>query len=408
MQSALPHSHPQVNAPSLHPTAMAVVLVAGHAIKHMYNQGFLLILPEIARALDLSNTAVGTLGTARSMGGSLSNLPAGFLSDRYSKHWAPILGIAMIVIGITQFVMGSMSAYAPIMVCAVIVNIAISFWHPPAIAALSQRFADRRGFALSLHGMGGNIGEATGPLIVGAGLGLMAWQNLLHVSLIPAVVTGLVVWYLMRNTHGETGGTTFKAYLGSLKQFVTDSRLSFLLVSVGGFSMAQGAVNTFLPLYLRLELNYEPLQTAGFVALGQVAGVASSPLLGYLSDKLGRRMTLGPALVALGLGIVGIGVAPQGPLLFLAVAWVGAFMFPLMALYLAAAMDRVGTSVQATTVSLVYGAGTLFGSLSPSIAGSLADTYGRNAAFFWGGAIAVVAAGILAASGLWDRTRVAR
>ena len=146
----------------------------------------------------------------------------------------------------------------------------------------------------------------------------------------------------------------------------------------------------------------------GFVALGQVAGVASSPLLGYLSDKFGRRMTLGPALVALGVGVIGIGVAPQGPLLFLAVAWVGAFMFPLMALYLAAAMDRVGTSVQATTVSLVYGAGTLFGSLSPSIAGSLADTYGRNAAFFWGGSIAIVAAAILAASGLWDRMRVAR
>ena len=27
MQSALPHSHPQVNAPSLHPTVMAVVLL---------------------------------------------------------------------------------------------------------------------------------------------------------------------------------------------------------------------------------------------------------------------------------------------------------------------------------------------------------------------------------------------
>lgn len=405
-----PHSHaPASPAPAMSPGILATVLVAGHAVKHMYNQGFLIILPEIARALDLSNTAVGTLGTARSLSGSLSNLPAGFISDRYSHRWGRILGVLMIVIGASQFLMGTLDSYWPILALSVVVSVAISFWHPPAIAALSQRFASRKGFAISLHGMGGNIGEASGPLIVGAALGVLAWQNVLHASLLPAVITGLVVWYLMRSTQGESvgGNASFAAYVGSLKQFITDSRLTFLFVSVGGFSTTQAAVNTFLPLYFRLDLGYEAFQTAGFVALGQVAGVASSPVLGYLSDRFGRSTVLVPSLLALALGVLGIAIAPDGPLLALSVAWVGAFMFPLMALYLATAMDVVGVQVQATTVSLVFGIGTLFGSLSPLVAGTLADAYGRTSAFYWGAAVALLAALVLGMGQAWARRRAA-
>ena len=45
--------------------------------------------------------------------------------------------------------------------------------------------------------------------------------------------------------------------------------------------MAQAAVNTFLPIYLRNELGYAPYEAAGYLFLGQVAGIASSPLLGF-------------------------------------------------------------------------------------------------------------------------------
>ena len=152
--------------------------------------------------LSLSNTSVGFLNTARSFAGSGSNVPAGFVADRFSNHWGRILGLAMIVIGIFQFIMGSVDAYWPILLCAMVVSVATSFWHPPAIAALSLRFARQRGFAISLHGSGGSIGEALGPILVGTLLGFLTWQAIMHLSLAPAVLTGVVVWFLMRNTAG--------------------------------------------------------------------------------------------------------------------------------------------------------------------------------------------------------------
>jgi FSR family fosmidomycin resistance protein-like MFS transporter len=384
-------------APDLHPTVMASVLIAGHAVKHLYNSGFFLILPEIARALNLSNTSVGFLNTARSFAGSGSNLPAGFIADRFSNRWGRILGAAMIVIGIFQFIMGSADAYWPILLCAMVVSAAISFWHPPAIAALALRFSSRRGLAISLHGSGGSIGEALGPVVVGALLGILTWQAILQLSLLPAVLAGLVVWFLLRNTSGHpSGAVSLRAYVGGLLQFIRNPHLALIFVSVGAFSMSQAATNTFLPIYLRNELNYEPIVAGGYLFLGQVAGIVSSPVLGHVSDRVNRRAVLVPSLLLLGIGSFALSVVPEGPALMVTVAWIGAVMFPLTSLFLAAAMDRVGAATQATAVSLVFGIGTLFGSLSPTIAGLLADGFGVRAAFHWGGAIALVAAILMA------------
>ena len=225
MQIAFPKTK-EIRAPALPRPLLAAVLVAGHAVKHAYNSGFLLILPEIARALNLSNTSVGFLNTARGFAGSGSNLPAGFVADRFSNRWGRILGIAMASIGIFQFIMGSLDAYWPILICAMIVSASISFWHPPAIAALSLQFSERRGFAISLHGSGGSIGEALGPILVGGLLAILTWQHILQLSLVPAVLTGIVVWTLMRTTLGHVSQTTsFRGYLSGLREFLTNPDL---------------------------------------------------------------------------------------------------------------------------------------------------------------------------------------
>jgi MFS family permease len=397
LRTALPR-HSDDPTPDLHPAVLASVLVGGHAVKHLYNSGFFLILPEIARALNLSNTSVGFLNTARGFAGSGSNLPAGFLADRFSDRWGRILGIAMIVIGIFQFIMGTVDAYWPILVCAMVISAATSFWHPPAIAALALRFSARRGFAISLHGSGGSIGEALGPILVGAMLGILTWQGIVQLSLAPAVLTGTVVWFLMRHTSGHPGGAaaSLRVYVGSLLDFIRNPHLALILVSAGAFSMTQAAVNTFLPIYLRNELNYEPIVAGGYLFLGQVAGIVSSPVLGHLSDRFARRAVLVPSLLLLAAGSSALSIVPEGPALMASVAGIGAVMFPLTSLFLAAAMDRVGAAMQATAVSLVFGIGTLFGSFSPTIAGLLADGFGVRAAFHWGAAIALVAAILMA------------
>ena len=166
---------------------MGFVMTLGHGVKHMFNSGFFIVLPELKSALGLSNSAVGTLSTFRGMGNGLGNFPAGYLADRYSDHWRAILGVSILAVGVFHFLLGSVSAYWLLVLMAALSSVAISFWHPPAITALSQKFAHRRGFALSVHGTGGSVGEALGPITAGVLLGFFIWRTVLQVSIIPAI-----------------------------------------------------------------------------------------------------------------------------------------------------------------------------------------------------------------------------
>lgn len=398
---AIPDTSPDTTAKVAAPRSwlLMVVLVTGHSIKHLYNGGFFIILPEIQRDLSLTNTAVGTLSAARSIAGSATNFPAGFLADRFSRRWAAILGIAMMFIGGFQFLMGSVSSYWPLLLAGTVVGGAISFWHPPAIAALSQRFADRRGFAIALHGTGGSVGEMLGPILVGALLSFLLWKVVLQVSLVPAVATGAIVWLLLRNVHGQTGNLSMPAYLDSLKQLMRNRTLLTVLLATGAYSMVQIAIVTFLPVYLRNNLGYERVETGLFMAAAQVGGIVSQPVLGLLSDRFTRRAVLVPSLLVLAAGILSVGLVAPGWPLIVAVTLMGAFQFPLMALFLASAIDVVGQEVQATIVSLVFGTGTIFGSFSPALAGFLADTFGIQVVFFYASAIAVLGASLLFMAG---------
>lgn len=390
------------------PLLSMVVLVAGHAVKHLYTSGFFVVLPEIRTGLGLSNTALGAISTARNVSGSIANFPAGFVADRYSREWATILAAAMMVVGLATLFMGSVASYLPVVLAAILFGGGTAFWHPPAIAALSQRFPQRRGFVVALHGSGGSIGEALGPIIVGSLLAILAWQTILQAAALPALLTGLVVWVLMRNLRGQTAGSlSMRSYLQSVGRLSQNRVLLVILAINGLYSMIQGAVGTFLPVYLRIDLEHSTVEMGAFLFGAQVAGIASQPLLGLLSDRFGRRAVLLPSMLCLGLGVAAVGLVPDGWPLAVAVIWMGAFQFPLVALFLATAMDLVESQVQATTVSLVFGVGTIFGSVSPALSGFLADTFGVRVVFYYAATVALLAALLLMAGVRGSRTTTA-
>ena len=370
------------------------VLVLGHAVKHVFNSGMFIILPELQIHMGLSNAAVGTLSTIRNAGSGMANLPAGYMADRFSSRWRTILAVSIMLVGVFHMFMGLVSAYWLLVITATVAGVAISFWHPPAIAALSQRFPRRRGFAISLHGMGGSIGEALGPLLVGSLLSVMLWRTVLQGGVVPAVITGVVVWLVLRGLQGSHRTTlSFQTYLQSLLGMLRQRALLTVLVVTAGFSAAQGVTMTFLPIYLRVELEFSSFLTAVFISGSQVVGIGTQPVLGFLSDKYSRKLVIVPSLTTLGLVTLTIPFAGSGALLFLAVLLMGAFSFALMSVLVASAMDLVGGEMPATTVSLVFSSSVIFSALSPAIAGVLADEVGLIWVFFLASSMVLIVAG---------------
>jgi MFS family permease len=310
----------------------------------------------------------------------------------------------MALIGVFQFALGRADSYVQAIFFSTLVVIAVTFWHPAAIGTLARTFSDRRGFAIALHGTGGSIGEALGPLLAGALLVALSWRTVLEISIVPALLTAVGVWGLLRSFPVEAGPVRVSAYLHSMKDLFQQRKLVVILCITGGFSAAQGVVNTFLPVYVREDLGLSTLVLGIYIALSQAVGIASQPLMGSLSDKHGRRVVILPTLAGFGLACLLLYIIASGALFVVTLAALGAVMFPTMALMLASAADLVEDEVQATTVSLMFSSSTLFAGLAPLLGGVIADEFGVRSVFLYASAM-LCATVLFAAVTRWQSER---
>ena len=376
---------------------LAVTVVLGHAIKHIYNSGLsTILLPEIKLGLGLTGTQLGTLAFTRQLTGWFTTVAAGYLGDRFANKAALMLGISMTLMGLSYFFAGFATNYWVMLAAMLFVGIGPSMYHPPAIGALSRRFPDKRGFAISLHGTGGSVGEVVGPLLTAGALTFLMWQDVLKVSLFPAILAGFLIWSMMRTVRGEVASTDSTSdYFKSIASLLRKSRLAILVAVPALRSMGQAAIMIFLPVYLREDLAYSAFTVAIYLSMAQVVGMFAQPAMGYFSDRLGRKIVLIPSMTVMGLLFFVLTYADPGWQLIVTIIALGTFLYSLHTIFIAAAMDVAGDEVQSTVVSLIYGA-SFIGTLSPVIAGRIADNYGTENTFLYGGAMILLATLILA------------
>jgi MFS family permease len=376
---------------------LAAIVVLGHALKHIYMAGLqTILLPEIKISLGLSATQLGALAFSRQATGWATTMGAGYLGDRFPHRASTLLGISLAMMGVSYFFAGISTAYWVMFAAMLLVGVGPALYHPPALGALSRRFPDRRGFATALHGTGGTVGETLGPLTVAGLLVLLTWRGVLQLSLAPALLGAFLIWKTMRSGPPVAPmSLPIRAYLVSLAVLLKRRDLFILVLATALRSAGQHGVLIFLPVYLREDLGFTPTKVAVYLSLSQVVGIGAQPAMGYLSDKLGRKVVLLPAMTALGLLFFALRLAEPGAQLILTIVALGAFLYSLHEISIAAAMDTAGGEVQSTMASLIYGASFL-GAFSPIIAGAIVDATGTTAnAFTYGGAVVLAGVPVL-------------
>ena len=396
---------------------LLITAVAGHGIKHLMNAAFAVLLPEMKAGLGLTNTQIGVLSASRFLAGGLANFPAGYIADRFTNLRAIVLGLSIAGIGVTYFLAGITTVFWLITLWTSLMVVSISLWHPAAIGSLSRQFTSNRGFAISLHGTGGSVGEAVGPIVAGVLLGFFAWEFIFQGAIVPALILGLLIWLVLRRVPADISqAASFGDYAVGIRALLTNRRLLLVLLFTGGFAGAQATMYTFLPIYLREDVSLSPATVGVYLSLLNIPGIGSQPVMGYLSDRFGRKAVLTPAMASLGVFYLLLGVVPavtnsilgveiQGGIALVAII-LGAslFFYPMMAIFLASASDLAPSDVQSTTVSLVFGVATIVGFLGPLVAGVIADTYSLQATFYFCAALVLLAAFVSAVTS-WERQR---
>src|SRR6186997_2180808 len=174
------------------------VVSIGHALTHWYPATFYLLLPLIGAELGLSYSQIGSILTCQYAAGAISNIPGGIFVDTVGRKGL-LMAVSLFWIGFPYLLMGFSHAYWMMVGCATLIGIGNNLWHPTAIPWLATRFPDRRGLVMSFHSMGGNVGDAFAPLVVGALLAVLSWRDVVLVNVIPGIaVSALILVYLGR------------------------------------------------------------------------------------------------------------------------------------------------------------------------------------------------------------------
>ena len=332
----------------------------------------------------------------RQAGFGAVNLGGGVFVDMLKSQWGLILTGCMVWAAIAQLAVGAAPNFALLIIAVSLVSIPGSVWHLPATAALSQRFPDRRGFAISMHAFGSNIGNVLGPLLAGALLAVLFYKTVLFIYAAPALAVSFFVWWSLRDVGRDAGpseGKSFKAQFLTTIQVLKNPIVLYLVLASALRGVGLNALFNWTPFYLEEELGMGHFMAGVHFALLTGSGIAAAPVLGILSDKFSRKMVLVPGLLIAAVLASLVVSAGDSVLLPLVLAGVGIFTFSLQQIILAAVLDVTGRGTEAATTGFIFGMDGIISAASTFVATAIiAHLGGYGSIYYYAGILTAVSA----------------
>jgi MFS family permease len=387
------------------------LITLGHSLTHWYPATFFMLLPLIGNEMGLTYSQIGFIMTCQYAAGAISNVPGGMLVDVWGKK-GQLMALSLFWVGFPYLMMGFSSQYWMLLICVMLVGIGNNLWHPTAIPLLGSMFPKRKGLALSLHGMGGNVGDALAPLAVGALLTTLSWREIVVLNVVPgAAMSMLILFFLGTMTFApkkkpaavnqptaegavaaaDTQGQNMRSYLAGLKSLMRTPGLFLLTLSSGFRSMTQGTLLTFLPLYLAKEMHYDVFWVGAGMALLQLAGFIAAPIAGHFSDTMGRKTILMSSFGMSGVVLLLMTFAGGSAWFVFLIAVLGFFLYAARPIMQAWMLEATPKNMGGTAIGLMFGMQSGAQAIAPILGGIVADHYGLLAAFYLLAATIIIA-----------------
>ena len=363
------------------------LITIGHGLTHWYPATFYLLLPLIGNELGLSYSQIGLIITCQYIASALANIPGGMMVDTIGRKGV-LMAVSLFWVGFPYLLIGFTHGYAMLLVCVALVGFGNSLWHPTAIPTLGQRYPARKGLVLSVHGMGGNVGDAIAPLVVGAALLVFSWREVVVMNVVPGLVVALLMFvYLggmrMGAKHASAQPQSLQSYLQGLRALLRNRALILLSTGSTFRAMTQTALLTFLPVYLANDMGYSPMWVGASLFALQAAGFAAAPVAGHLSDRMGRKHIAISSMATTAVVLVAMALTGGSPAFVALIAVLGFFLYALRPVIQAWMLEATPKNMGGSAIGVLFGAQAVGAAIGPLIAGIVADRHGVLATFYF-------------------------
>jgi len=277
------------------PGLTLALVSTGHAVIHAQSALLPLVYAIVVVDYGLSESDIGVFIAVTTAVGGTMQLAYGFLT-RYVARPALLAG-GQILFGSGLLLGGLAQSIGHLLGAISVARVGSSPQHPVGNALLSDLYPpERRGFAISAHISGGNVGTVLVPFVGGALLLTLGWQATLALFGVPALVVGILIALFVREQRADyraevrasgSVGEHLREVLGrgDLRLILAAS-----LVAAGGRGL--DIVAPFMVLYLSGPLGLDEATVNLLYALLLVGAVVGPVVAGVLSDRFGRRPTL--------------------------------------------------------------------------------------------------------------------
>jgi FSR family fosmidomycin resistance protein-like MFS transporter len=352
---------------------IVVVLCITHFLNDMVQALLPAIYPIIKDAYHLDFGQIGLLTLAFQLTASLLQPVVGMITDRHPQPFSLVAGMGSTLVGL--LLLAYASSYGMLLVGAALIGTGSSVFHPEATRMARLASGGRHGFTQSLFQVGGQAGQAAGPLlaafvIVANGQSSLSWFS--AAALLAMVMLAWVGrWYGAQapqpaKARSAGGGAPSGAIAPAVALAI--AVLFVLMFSKNAYTASITSYYTFYLIH-KFGVAIETSQLLLFLFL--VAQVTGSLAGGYLGDRIGRRAIIWISI---------LGAVPFTLLLpFANLFWTGvltvvigfvmASAFPAILTF---ALDMLPSRV-GMTAGLFYGVSFGLGALSAALLGVVAD-----------------------------------
>jgi MFS family permease len=358
------------------------LLAIAHAVNHAQAVVLPLIFLKVIDEYGVGVQAVTFVAAAGAISSGLVQATYGVVTRYVARRW--LMAAGGVLFGLGFAAQAAATSFLGFAVTNVVSRIGGSPQHPVGNALLAEQFPpERRGFAISAHISGGNVGTVIAALAGPPLLAIAGWRGTSVVFGIPAAVIGLAMLRWVRETGADRLAAiregSVRAAVGTIWRDSTIKR-TYLASVFGGGGRGLGVANLFALLYLTHVLRF-PESTTNLMYAGLIVLSVPMPLVaGWLSDRYGRRPAILGAYIGGAVGFI-VFIAAGSSLLGLwaGIAIMGLFSFAESPQLQALLADVVPTGVRDVAFALYFTLAFGVGSLWTALYGAIIERVGEVA-----------------------------